>query len=1501
MSLNITDNNLNKDDITNINFYVYNLINNTFKNMNFSHKTLLIKYLVKVCELLGIYFYNKDLIKQLVINNYRDIYGILVLLLPYYDLTKSNNIFSLNELLFNENNKSKELSTTFYIDHNNFITDDSIEKYLINSILTITKSFKCLSNKLMPNWLNIFPYNIENYQISDIYINFLYLFNNKKFELYDDNNNIFKLQYETLFGTIKNFLYNDIKNIKWMIYDIIDLEDHFICPNIIIIGELLQIQNIANKPWSKLNINEKKFLELNWLEVVLKNEINILYLKALILFYLRWEKQNDKLEKIKMSKKCRKIINLNIQDDNEDKIENIFYDFTITDFTSNCIKSVLTNINFEDLYNYIYTSIQQFKYTWYGYICLDSEQNIISKQIYQQNYIPSKIVKLPSTNIADNFITNAKYFFITPKIIYNYFKSLLHHNISDQYREYAINYSWDSLILENKQKFIDRLNVNNIMDMAKWFNIRINIKRLFVNRLGSIEISNFMNAIREQFINSNIIVDVIMQCLIHNGILTYFKYNPNITDLSVIPDKNKNFYQWKKYIDLNVKIEPYIDAYHFLDNKKYKLHPNISQLIIESRWYANFGADWICQIQQFHHFIHQRIMFITGATGAGKSTVFPFMMLYATKIINFNNNGKIYCTVPRIQPGKDNSVRIAASLGIPIQEIEDKLVKSDIDYIQLKYADQDLTDDFYHPCLRLYTDGLLYNIIKQNYIFKKPNPNTKNNDDLFLKTNLFDMILIDEAHEHNTYMDMILTLSKFAIYINNQVTMGIISATMDDDESIYRKYYQYIDDNWKYPLELDYLNYSDKERGLINKNFIDRRIHMSVPFGGMNFEVKEFNNQKDSILEIVKKILVNSINGDILIFQPGSSDIIELIKEINNITPPNILAIPFYSKIDSEILENIIKKIADKNVRNSIRIPKKYSIEQINNVPPNELVPFGTYTRFIIIATTIAEASITIDTLEYVIDTGKQKVQVYNTETNQDKLRILDIGIPNQKQRKGRVGRVKPGSIFYTYDITQLSSKVIYKICIENITDKILDLLEDNTNNEILFLNQKDPYNTDDMNLVLEFIKYQYVYINNNGGYHKYHNIKSILDNTIIYPNKEGKYNYETLIDVDGKFYIIHPNQDEFQRDENLKIINYPLNFHNKVTKILKYNITTGIVDSDYNITKFGNIVIKLQQYFGSDINLELVSGLIEILRYNYNLDDNKNLIIKNYLIYIVFSTNIIDIKLEKSQIVDCDFLAKANKIPQQFYNLIDIYDINNELNVNLDNIDILIQKKILNLMDSIPISNIIKSTDNKNYKNAYKSIKLLLEKYYYLKIRLQIILKPELLEKFKKNEFIKKIKISDIKHYSIDKINVLKSLNIYEQTCFFIVCSYKNKILIKIPYTKYFISYFNRNINNLYQINHINLVSSNIYGKTKIIYFTNVDSKFNNNIIYFINLDDKNYIQNLIWIPKNVINLLITNYNININRNLILNKIEIEDINKEDAINIYKKIDYIILYNTIT
>ena len=65
--------------------------------------------------------------------------------------------------------------------------------------------------------------------------------------------------------------------------------------------------------------------------------------------------------------------------------------------------------------------------------------------------------------------------------------------------------------------------------------------------------------------------------------------------------------------------------------------------------------------------------------------------------------------------------------------------------------------------------------------------------DKFINRNIYDIVIVDEAHEHNINMDIIITLTKQACYFNNTVKLVIVSATMDDDEPIYRRYFATID------------------------------------------------------------------------------------------------------------------------------------------------------------------------------------------------------------------------------------------------------------------------------------------------------------------------------------------------------------------------------------------------------------------------------------------------------------------------------------------------------------------------------------------------------------------------------------------------------------------------------------------------------------------------------------------------------------------------------------
>jgi HrpA-like RNA helicase len=122
-------------------------------------------------------------------------------------------------------------------------------------------------------------------------------------------------------------------------------------------------------------------------------------------------------------------------------------------------------------------------------------------------------------------------------------------------------------------------------------------------------------------------------------------------------------------------------------------------------------------------------------------------------------------------------------------------------YIQYSYQGSKHVRDDKHMTLKVMTDGSLWNTISTNVLMKakrKALDNKNNTVDVFTKYNIYDIIMVDEAHEHNKNMDLILTITKYSAYYNNSIKIVIISATMDDDEPTYRRFYRAINDNLKY-------------------------------------------------------------------------------------------------------------------------------------------------------------------------------------------------------------------------------------------------------------------------------------------------------------------------------------------------------------------------------------------------------------------------------------------------------------------------------------------------------------------------------------------------------------------------------------------------------------------------------------------------------------------------------------------------------------------------------
>ena len=105
----------------------------------------------------------------------------------------------------------------------------------------------------------------------------------------------------------------------------------------------------------------------------------------------------------------------------------------------------------------------------------------------------------------------------------------------------------------------------------------------------------------------------------------------------------------------------------------------------------------------------------------------------------------------------------------------------------------------------------------------------------------------------------------------------------------------------------------------------------------------------------------------------------------------------------------------------------------------------GKYNRAVIIATNVAEASITIGSLQYVIDIGYQFNVSYDFKTGINKLTTTKITESSRIQRRGRVGRTQDGTVYYMYKKdSRKYIKQLFNICSEDLSDKIYNLLTDN-------------------------------------------------------------------------------------------------------------------------------------------------------------------------------------------------------------------------------------------------------------------------------------------------------------------------------------------------------------------------------------------------------------------------------------------------------------------------
>lgn len=1224
-----------------------------FVSLNTKHREILCKYVIRLINIIAIFFcFDNEWFPQLEQNNYQDIKWLLVHLLPF--LNEFDNIAKLESLddIYIKKKKNVNINEEepeyIYsnLQYNRCNRDDNNYTERKFSLIDLKQNFyllvntiKIMANKMHVNWIDILPFTMLDYKSSILYINTndkiqnnllndldLIKYCDCDYNINENEDDICEkitieygtsLSMEDIYNCICNDLYSGIKNIKWLIYDI--PINKSIVPIIVILNKLFNLNYcLKGVNWNNLQTDEQTKFERTWNNIIetsisgndiiynniyLSTESTRLLLKGIIFTFDKTHHLvedaviEDPVTKNKYIKILKSIDDNKYNEDDDETGKITFFDVIAS------LKSVMPKY----IYTFFYEALQKIKGTWYG----------------------TKLLSDDKLNILDfeYLYTSRDGFNITYKNIYNFSKSLCHYTDENKnYIEYPFN--WSSLQkkqkneilkrLNNKQndqiedddeledddEYDDQYNEDNKTDYSiTWFWMPNYIEKLGIDKFIGYKTTKDINIAIYKNIK-NILARILFETLIIKGVLTRFIPRKEATDQQYI-SRDKIISIQGKILNPSINNPYWTSSYHYLTMMPYFQMKNFTIKgetynyftygIKKNAWYTAYSYDWVAQIGFCHHFINNRVIFITGATGVGKSTEIPKLFLYYLKAIDYVTAPKVICTQPRKAPTENNAEYVAQGLGLPIYESTyDSEIKTETEnyYIQMRHRDSEHFKRTFHSTLEYCTDGT-FSLYANDPIMKEKY------GDKYNDKNLYDIIMIDESHEHGINMDILLTLLKLPITYNNSLRLVILSATMDEDEPRYRRYYRNINDNRKFPLN------TWIEEHQIDRINVDRRYHISPPGIGTKFVVTDIYTPKKTELETVLDILKSSTSGDILLFQSGVNDIKNIIDELNKNIPNDVIALPYHAQLNKNARE-FIEKIHENLI--ILKMDKNEDFNKITNYTTNSA---SSYKRAIIVATNVAEASITIPSLKFVVETGTQKVQLYDYTKRGEQLIKINISESSRIQRRGRVGRKSSGTVYYLYEKgTMENIKIAYNISTQDLSLILFKYLRENCN-ELQFIEKKyDPnnystkYNINIINDIFKqnglnkiLIKQYFI----GGVYYDYFGNMNMYDyknyNYLPEYYKTG-FNYDTLIDSNCNFYLIHPNELQIKRNIGGNVV----------------GTTTTFGDNNINDVIFK----KHGKYNGTIRSLKLESFWITLINYMYiqkvNNDMIKTLIGTNFI-----------------------------------------------------------------------------------------------------------------------------------------------------------------------------------------------------------------------------------------------------------------------------------------------
>jgi ATP-dependent helicase HrpA len=229
----------------------------------------------------------------------------------------------------------------------------------------------------------------------------------------------------------------------------------------------------------------------------------------------------------------------------------------------------------------------------------------------------------------------------------------------------------------------------------------------------------------------------------------------------------------------------------------------------------------------------------------------------------------------------------------------------------------------------------------------------------------YDTIIIDEAHERSLNIDFLLGIMRRLLDERPDLKLVITSATLDTEKfSKAFKNAPVIEVSGRmYPVEVEYRVPDEEEAE--DKDYVDQAV------------------------EAVEYLRREKPSGDVLVFMPTEQDILETCRMLEGRKWPAVKVLPLFSRLPA----------GQQRLVYTVTLPK------------------------IVVATNVAETSLTIPGIRYVVDTGVARIAQYQPGTRINSLPISPVSRASADQRKGRCGRVKEGLCVRLYSQVDYESR----------------------------------------------------------------------------------------------------------------------------------------------------------------------------------------------------------------------------------------------------------------------------------------------------------------------------------------------------------------------------------------------------------------------------------------------------------------------------------------------